>query len=175
MTRRNATAIWALMVGVIGCADTSTPSAAAREAGCERFGKQWTLAAILEGALFVGDPDVQTARVLAWQITEDDRPLRVEGALLWIAFKNKQWRLTNLYRHPQDKSTLWQRSVFDDSPLVGYQSYPAPPMKAQLEDFLKATQWPFKPERHWRLRDSEVCVEAWKTAFNAPPWHQYEK
>ncbi len=153
-------------------------AAAAREAGCEHFTPKWKLADMVEGA--VGDPkmrpDVQTARVLAWEITEDDRPLRVERALVWIVFKNQRWTLTHLYRHPQDgPAAKWHVSMVYDVPYAGSESFSAPPTRAQLDGFLKATWWHFKPERDWKLLDSEVCADAWKASFNAPPWHKYEK
>jgi hypothetical protein len=158
--------------------DTSAQAATPRDAGCERLGPKWKLAEIVEAAVHDKSlsAQVQTARVLAWEITKDDRPLIVERALVWLAFKNKRWTLTHLYHHPQDGPKAdWHVAMVYDVPYVGSDSYGAPPTKAQLDDFLKQTWWHFKPESDWKLVDSEVCAEAWKTAFNAPPWHKYEK
>jgi hypothetical protein len=135
---------------------------------------------MLDGALGKGEREnAQAARVLAWQIDEDDRPLRVESVILWIALADKpaakkptRWMLAHLYRHPRDENE-WRISRVYDAPFVGTESYESAPKRAELDRFLKDTWWHFKPLEGFRSLGAEVCRDAWAQAFGAPPWHSY--
>ena len=158
------------------CADASVrePTKANPDAGCERWRPLWKLPAMIEAAARGTKPKI--ARVLTWKIEEDDRPLRLETALVWLQ-GDKSWTLTHLYRHPQDgPSAAWQVSMVYDVPYEGQRSYDHAPTRADFERFVDATWWKFgSRERGWKLLDSEVCRDAWRAAFSVEPWHSYEK
>lgn len=149
-------------------------NAAARSAsGCARLPAGWKLDEMV--AAF-GPAKGATARVLAWQIDEDSRPLRVESVLLWLERPGgKGYGLVNLYRHPQDKQPSWHLSMVYDAPHVGFVLVRERPDRAVLDKFLVDTWWTFGPRDGFRLMGSEVCAAAWQQAFGKPPWRAYAK
>ena len=142
--------------------------------GCGKMPPSWKLEAITAAAAPGEDARALTTRVLAWQIDEDDRPLRVERALVWIAARDKRWILANLYRHPKE-SPEWHISRVYDVPYVGSQSYSAAPKRAQLDEFLKDSWWHFRLDSGWRSLGNEVCRDAWMRSFGEAPWRSYSK
>ncbi len=163
-------------------ADTSVTSpqqtnkTARAEAGCEKLPASWKLDEMvtIAGARY-GVKSAQAARVLAWKIEEDDRPLRIDAVLLWLRV-DKRWGLANLYRHPLDgPNAPWHVSMVYDVPYVGEQTFDHAPNRSDLEGFLTDTWWNWEGRSGFKLLDGEVCPEAWKTAFGAAPWHHYTK
>ncbi len=136
----------------------------------------WHLADLAQASLDRDRPpttQVIAIRVLAWQQTIDDRPLRIDSALVWIRASSPHYTIAHLYRHPDD-GPLWQRSMVFDAPGFEDEIFSdKPPTHAELEDFLGATDWPFAAEDDFKLVASGVCASAWQASFNEPPWHAY--
>jgi hypothetical protein len=112
-------------------------------------------------------------RVLAWQIDEDDRPLTVHSALLWVKLKGSGYMLVHVYRHPRSDNAWHEATVFD-VPYEGAHTYAAPPTRAELDEFSQATWWWFKPlDEGFKLLDARVCGDAWEASFGEPSWRAY--
>jgi hypothetical protein len=166
-------ALWlpCLLLPTVALADSTVPAQSG--AGCERLPSAWKLDAMVAAAGARDDAHPPKAQLLAWQIDEDERPLRVESALLWIESPGKRWMLAHLYRHPLEKPAEWHISMVTDVPYVGVQSYAAAPRHKAVEAFLNATWWSFRPLGGFRSLGAEVCRDAWLHAFGEAPWHAY--
>ncbi len=153
---------------------------------CQHMPKGWKFdelfGTILSQAAEEGEPPVTTAtlRVLAWQVDVDERPLKVESALVWLAIHHTNdkdgWMLLNLYRHPDDAppgGAPWQVSVVSDVPYKGFDAFPSTPTGADLDRFLQDSWWHFKPREGFKMTGKEVCVTSWKKSFGKAPWRSY--
>lgn len=112
-------------------------------------------------------------RVLAWLIEEDSRPLRVDRALMWIHYENL-WFLSNLYRHPlyaDDRD--WHLNTVTDVVYQGKISFSHPPTQADLNAFLRATWWDFKPDNGFWFLAAQVCTDNWTATFQEAPWRSF--
>src|SRR5262249_26367361 len=117
-------------------ADSSVREAARSDSACERLHDGWNAADMLKAAVVADElPHVRSTRILTWRIDEDDRPLLIERAILWVAFDNQQWMLANVYRHPRDAKS-WHLSRVYDTPHIGKDYYSHAPSPAELNDFL---------------------------------------
>jgi hypothetical protein len=81
--------------------------------------------------------------VMRWRVIEDDRPLVVEEAIVLVKTDDGRWRLAKLYRHPKESRQpiewrIWSRT---DVPFVSHRDFKAEPTPAQVERFLKDTEW----------------------------------
>jgi hypothetical protein len=122
-----------------------------------------------------GAPVEATARILAWSIEVDDRPLVVDRVILWVRYSNS-WLLAHLYRHPLDSApnnTFWHVARVTDIAYTGQQSYSHAPTVAELDQFLKETWWKFQAEGGFRFLDAGICDDAWKEAMGSPPNHGF--
>lgn len=156
-------------------ADVTVPPAKngnAGVAGCARLPADWKPAEMATAATRTDTPIV-SAQILAWQVDEDDRPLRVERVLLWLKLRdNGPYMLAHIYRHPKSENR-WRVSQVYDVPYVGSQSYAKRPGKTELERFIGDSWWHFAATDGFRLLGAEVCAEAWQGAFGKRPWHAY--
>ena len=162
-----------------GSASSTTAVDTTAHGGCARLPAGWTPDDM--GRAVVPD-DVRaraavTVRVLAWQIDKDERPLEVDSALLWIFLESRKsgnsWELAHVYRHPDDPPSKWQMDSVTDVPFTGLQGYTSAPTHEQADTFFTATWWKFKPLDGFKPIGSEVCADAWKTAFHEAPWRSY--
>lgn len=142
----------------------------------DRVPVRFTLAPMLEAALEPAQRASAEARILAWMIQIDDRPLLVEYALLWIRVAPKNaaptYRLVNLFRHPLDDDRdrreqwrLWRRSHAPP----GVRSFAAPPTLRELDDFTGFTDWDYDASDGFDLVDGQVCAGAWRKSFGSAP------
>lgn len=152
-------------------ADSSVVPAAQPAGGCERLPSGWRPDELARAALRDGANAKETL-VLAWQIDEDDRPLLIHSALVWIALEGSGVVVANLYRHPRDRNE-WRISAVYDVPYVGLQRYAKPPTRAELDRFFGETWWPFRARDGFRLLGAEVCTAAWRRATGRAPWRTY--
>ena len=116
-------------------------------------------------------PEEFKAKILAWKIYEDERPLYVENCIVWVQFINLQGkqtqRLAHLYRHGRDRAPDddWYFSHVTDVVYWDHADYDHAPTNKEVYTFLKATWWHFDahPLDRWFVTlDSAVCSTAWK-------------
>lgn len=119
-------------------------------------------------------PAVTEVRVLAWQQIIDERPLRVDSALLWVQTQGKTIQLVHVYRHPDDKDAWHQARVYDSPTFAGMTVLSARPTRAEIDAFLGATEWTFAAPDGFRLVASGLCSDAWTKSFGERPWHAYK-
>lgn len=139
----------------------------------DRLPNGWDKNEMVQQSL-VGKWREASAAVLVWMIREDERPLYVESAVLWLMLTNpdaKTWMLTHVYRHPKsDPDFRWRVSAVMDAPHVGTTGVlVSPPVVRQVMEFLDRTWWSFEPESDWTVIDAQVCSDAWKTCIGEPP------
>jgi hypothetical protein len=139
------------------------------------MGADWNQTEI-GAAVFGGDAsELKAARVLIWQTIEDDRPLRLDEAIVWTE-NGGAWTLAHIYRHPLEEDRKWQVSmVFDAENYSPSRAYGKPPTHAELDKFLQDTWWKFdgRAEDGFKILGSGVCADAYQAAFGEPPWHHY--
>jgi hypothetical protein len=104
------------------------------------------------------------ARLLRWRIKEDDRPLRVESAIVQVEVRAAgappHWLLLEVFRHPRDAhghADVWRLSQIADTPVTGVRRFAAPPTAAELERFLAEGGW--NDISGFRELGSGVCAE----------------
>lgn len=144
--------------------------------GCERLPAAWKLDE-MAGATFARAQReaIASTQVLAWEVDEDDRPLRVEEVLLVVTFRNNSTLLANLYRHPHDRAPAWRVSDVTDVPYVGQEAYAKRPGRKELDRFLSDTWWTFRARDGFKILDKEVCQATWRAIFGEAPWHTYPR
>jgi len=158
-------------VGGRAAADASVAPTATSDGGCARLPSGWRLDELARAALRDGARPRETV-VLAWQIDEDDRPLLIHAAVVWIALADGGVVVANLYRHPRDRDE-WRVSAVYDVPYVGLQRYEKPPTRAELDRFFGDSWWFFRARDGFRRLGAEVCAAAWRRATGRAPWRAY--
>ena len=125
------------------------------------------------GAAEETPPKAADVQILAWKQDIDERPLRVDSALLVVTVNPKLVILTHIYRHPDDHDG-WQRAMIYDRPgFEAFLAFDRMPTRAELDAFLPATDWQFAASDGFRLVASHVCEQAWQDVFHARPWHAF--
>ncbi len=122
--------------------------------------------------------------VLAWTITEDDRPLRVESCLVLKALdKNGGYCLAHLFRHPAEKEPKWQLSrthVLGEEGtkygvaglwLLHSKRFDDRPGNKALYAALsfEEVNWSFELEKGWKFVSCGVCEKSWQEAIGEKP------
>jgi hypothetical protein len=143
----------------------------------DRIPAGWSIDEMSKASFYDGEIPTE-ARILTWQILEDDRPLYIESCITWFRFKKggkDQWRLSHLYRHPKNKSLpiRWNISMVYDAPQIPQQDFDHPPTESEVDRFLLDTWWAFHPDKGWKLIDSEVCSTAWVASIGSKPTKSY--
>ncbi len=133
----------------------------------------WDTAAMVTPALQTGQI-AEEYHLLAWTIIEDNRPLYVESALVWIRGKRGEepfWMLAHVYRHPREESHAvgWSLSRVYDAPQIATKTFYYPPTDLEIDAFLKDTGWSFDANSGFRLLDRGLCTQAWKAVTGRPP------
>jgi hypothetical protein len=124
--------------------------------------------------------------VLAWEVIEDDRPLRVEKCLvLRVLDKDDgfgQWCLAKLYRHPGGNDPRWHQSmmhILNDrtgGELVHHSvRLKAGTGNAGVYAALKKVNWEFKLSEGWRRISGHVCETNWELAIGEKPSRFFEE
>jgi hypothetical protein len=111
-----------------------------------------------------------TARVLLWRVKEDERPLYVEKAIVWVEVREKgakpRWLLLHVFRHPREKGQYdnqWRLAQVADSPVTPLKRFDTPPRSADIREFLKASDWT-EGMTGFRELGAGVCLKGWKAA-----------
>lgn len=118
--------------------------------------------------------------VLAWQIVEDERPLRIERCLILLKLEKDTglgaWHLQHYYCHPSAKSPNWTISewhVMDrlgrGEWKLGEVSFKKTPTNKNIYDSLKAVNWNFGLEKGWRYVGCGVCEKTWASVVGERP------
>lgn len=123
--------------------------------------------------------------VLAWQIREDDRPLRVECCLVLKVLpeerKEGRWYLAQLYRHPHLDDAKWQLGIVHahgpaERPFPGrdihhIKRFKERPNNKAVYDSLgfEGVHWQFELEEGWSYVGCSVCEEVWQAALGEKP------
>jgi hypothetical protein len=130
--------------------------------------------------------------VLAWSVTEDDRPCRVESCLVMRILEKDdgygRWCLAHLYRHPDDKKPEWRVSMIHVSGEKGTKYYPGlwihqcmrfkeKPGNKELYAALptEEVRWSFDQEKGWRFVSCGVCEKSWQEAIGEKPTRFFGK
>lgn len=118
---------------------------------------------------------VQSVRLLAFISREDDRPWYVDDALLLVEFKSGKWAIAHAVRNPRFPKTSKQRGPgrwrfhdVCDAPWAGDQMYDHRPTRAEVQRFLKVTDWPAGDDKFWRVTKAYVDEDARKAGWIEP-------
>jgi hypothetical protein len=145
--------------------------------------RSWSRKEIHEAAL---PPASGAAYVLAWQIVEDERPLRVESCLVLTLTKNEKgkqvWCLTHLYRHPAEEKPRWRLSMSHLTGAKGtkywpglwlwhYKQFNSRPSNKEVYAALSPEEvnWSFTLDTGWRYVSCGVCEKTWQAALGEKP------
>ena len=108
------------------------------------------------------------ARVLAWRIKEDERPLYVEEALVVVEVKplvgKARWLLIHVFRHPRSEyaaENTWRLAQIADTDVTGAMRFDAaPPTATDIESQLARGPWA-DGLVGFRERSGGRCLDAW--------------
>lgn len=151
----------------------ATTPAAPPDSSCLPAG--WRVREIAAAALQPNER-LEEAHVLRWRIAEDERPLRVENALLWARVHGwpagrKTWVLANVFRHPREKQPppQWALAhVFDVDSFHGRTVHRAPPGLAQLDTLRQVSWWDTSLHGFGVIAHGD-CPDGWRAAFGVAP------
>jgi hypothetical protein len=124
--------------------------------------------------------------VLAWEVIEDDRPLRVESCLVLKVLDKEsdygRWCLAHLYRHPHEKKPEWRLSMTHVSGKKGTKYYPGldlmhakrfktRPGNKELYAALsfEDVNWRFELDAGWKFVSCCLCEKSWEAAIGERP------
>jgi hypothetical protein len=124
--------------------------------------------------------------VLAWQIQQDDRPLRVESCLVVkVSGDGKKYTLTHLYRHPDDKEPKWKLSMLHAIGEAGHagrlylhsMTFDGRPGNKELYAALKSLDvfWQWEPGSGCQFIGCGVCEASWQAITKEKPTRFFGK
>lgn len=120
-------------------------------------------------------PGAAPARLMAWYVMEDDRPLRNDNALLMIEDTTTQpprFTLVQVYRHATNRE--WNVNTSFHSPREPIRTFDHRPNRAEIDDFLGQSGWSFDDD--WgRVIAGNVVDEEWRRATHLEPWRSFPK
>jgi hypothetical protein len=127
------------------------------------------------------------AAILAWRIEEDDRPWRVERALVWVELfgpqaPQKRFGLMAFARTPNEgppsrAPTGWRLPQHHHGEPIAIEWYAGPPDASQVDRFLAGIwrDFSFKaPSNGFKTLDAAVCRRAWRTHLGQVPPPRFE-
>jgi hypothetical protein len=139
----------------------------------------WSLAEIQNRAR---PPYPGRVHVLAWQIIEDDRPLRVEQCLVLKVLDQDdgsgRWCLSHLYRHPDDETPIWELSQvchYKAQRQIHSKRLKQPPSNETIYASLHDVAWKFDLDAGWKSVDCRVCEKTWLAAVGEKPNRFFKK
>jgi hypothetical protein len=147
--------------------------------------RNWSIADIAAAANPPGDGRVY---VLAWQIRQDNRPLRVESSLaVKVLGDEKKYIITHLFRHPDTKDSKWQESMLHATggsagPTGTWyyhtKLFEGRPGNKELYAALKSPEdlhWRWEPDPGWQLIGCGVCEASWQVITKEKPTRFFGK
>ena len=110
---------------------------------------------------------LRKVHVLATLLKEDDRPWRVESALVLYELTRNRWELLYLSRNPKlDKPrSAWVPHSVMDSTQRPWKYFDHRPTASDVAEFLKLSEWTFAADPPFRLLRGEVFPSTWKTVL----------
>lgn len=176
MVRLLAGFIWLCCLGLAGCAPRAGVAAAPP---ADRVPDGWDPAKIAGRWLDAGEA-VADARVLVWTATEDNRPFRLEEAVVWARVEGRsrlwpeggsRWQLERVYRNRQGAAPFaaWELNIDFANPKEFTRGFDHPPTGGEVEEFLRASGWDEFEANGRALPDGAVCAHAWKAATGQWP------
>lgn len=118
-------------------------------------------------------PAEAPARLLAWYVMEDDRPLRNDNALLLVedtTSRPPRFTLVQVYRHAKNHEWNTIGSFHDRREPV--QTFAHRPIRAEIDAFLAQSGWDFA-DAWGRVIAGNVIDAEWLAATGEPPWRAY--
>ena len=172
----------AIVLGLTAGAARAADSALAQGCGANAPPASWTLKQIEKES----PPFLKGERpiLLAWSILEDDRPLRVENALV-ARHSPDGYLIEHLYRHPEDKPPAWNLAMTHVSPMQGSNQpgfmifhqdlFDHRPSNDEIYASLKPelVDWSFEVEEGWKLLGGGVCEPNWIALTGEKPTKRY--
>ena len=95
--------------------------------------------------------------------------------LLAIELTNRHWRVVHVYRHPKEKITHWRRwaeATRTDVPYPGSREFLRRPTEAEVDKFLRETEWEFCAWEGFRLVRCHIFKETWERALGYKPKYE---
>ena len=138
----------------------------------------WKIAEIKAAALPTFDGRVY---FLAWQIRQDDRPLRVESCLaVKVSRDGRGYTLTHLYRHPGDPEPRWKVSNVHGIGRPGgppgqwrfhYKTFDGRPGNKELYAALapEGVDWRWDTRHGFKFVGCGVCEASWQAVTREKP------
>lgn len=134
----------------------------------------WDLEILAETARTLAcAPGEAPARLLAWYVMEDDRPLRNDNALLLVedaTSKPPRFTLVQVYRHAKNHEWNTIGSFHDPSEPV--RTFDHRPTRAEIDAFLAQSGWDFA-DAWGRVIAGNVIDAEWLAATGEAPWRSY--
>ena len=118
-------------------------------------------------------PAEAPARLLAWYVMEDDRPLRNDNALLLVedtTSRSPRFTLVQVYRHAKNHEWNTIGSFHDRREPV--RTFDHRPTRAEIDAFLAQSGWDFA-DAWGRVIAGNVIDAEWLAATGEPPWRAY--
>jgi hypothetical protein len=156
----------------------------AKDSSPNEVPRSWDIKEIEKAAPPFGDVDGARIFVLAWQVREDDRPLRVESCLVLKDLGREseagRWCLSHLYRHPLGKQKTWQLAPIWVSPppplgpekpvvINHFKRLKNKPTNKEIYGTTKEIQWKFSLDEGWNWVSCSVCEKSWEAAIGEKP------
>jgi hypothetical protein len=122
-----------------------------------------------------------TAHVLAWRVSQDDRPFTVEHCLVLKEFSrhgaDRHWVLASIYRHTTDE---WHLSFVSSLMMTKgremccrtvrhCKSFDSPPRNKDVYAFMDEFDCGLAPGSGWKLVRGRVCTQTWRATIGEEP------
>lgn len=115
------------------------------------------------------------ARLLAWYVIEDHRPLRNDNALLLVEDESStppRFTLVSVYRHATNRE--WNTAGGFHDPTEPVRAFDHRPTRKEIDDFLAQADWTFADS--WgQIIAGNVLDDEWRAATGRAPWHAFPK
>jgi hypothetical protein len=115
------------------------------------------------------------ARLLAWYVMEDNRPLRNDNALLLVEHSSSsspRYTLVSVYRHATNRE--WNTAGSFHDPTEPVRTFDHRPTRKEIDAFLAQADWTFA-DGWGRVIAGNVLDDEWRAATGAAPWHAFPK
>jgi hypothetical protein len=133
----------------------------------------WDLDALRDFACsYACAPVGSAAHLLAWNVIEDDRPLRNHNAVFAVEHatlpSRPKWSIVVMYRHATNQ--WWNIALSFHSPKRPVRSFSHAPSAGEISGMLDENEWQFAASHHgFRLLAGNVIDPLWGLVAGEPP------